>query len=73
LFDLVVSADAELGAMPPRADNEFMDVDSDSDISLLDEGEVSGKKGKGKGKAPEKRKKGKQKRIVSNDVSPVPR
>ena len=63
---VVVTAYYRLGAMP---DHEFMDVDSDSDISL-DEGEVSRQKGKGKGKVPEKRRKGKQKRIVSNDVSP---
>jgi hypothetical protein len=50
--------------MPPRQDTDFMDVDSDSDISLLDEGEIFRPKGKGKGRSTETRKKGKQKRVV---------
>jgi len=46
-----------------------MDVDSDSDISLLDEDDVFRAKGKGKAKATERRKKDKGKG-KAKDVSP---
>ncbi|KAG1802723.1 Ssl1-like-domain-containing protein [Suillus plorans] len=45
---------------PRNRDDNFMDVDSDSDISLLGDAEHRGK-GKGKGKATDKRKKDKGK------------
>lgn len=45
---------------PRNRDDNFMDVDSDSDISLLGDVEHRGK-GKGKGKATDKRKKDKGK------------
>uniref|UniRef100_A0A0W0FH19 General transcription and DNA repair factor IIH n=1 Tax=Moniliophthora roreri TaxID=221103 RepID=A0A0W0FH19_MONRR len=47
---------------PPRRDDLFVDMDSDSDISVPDNAEFDGGRGKGKGKATEKRKKGESKK-----------
>ncbi|KAG8213691.1 Ssl1-domain-containing protein [Butyriboletus roseoflavus] len=47
-------------APPRRTDPNYMDVDSDSDISLLGDDQVRAR-GKGKGKATDKQKKGKAK------------
>lgn len=52
---------------PRNQDDNFMDVDSDSDISLLGDLEHRGK-GKGKNKATDKRKKDKGK-AKAKDVS----
>lgn len=56
--------------MPPRRDNDFIDADSESDISILGDDDLGtrGGKGKGKAKAGDKRKrdkgKGKAKDVV---------
>jgi hypothetical protein len=60
--------------MAPRKDDDFMDVDYDSDISIPDVAEDFGaRKGKGKAKAGEKRKrdkgKGKAKDAVNTSLS----
>ncbi|KAF9464986.1 Ssl1-like-domain-containing protein [Collybia nuda] len=49
--------------MPPRRDNDFIDADSESDISILgdDDLDTRGGKGKGKAKAGDKRKRDKGK------------
>jgi transcription initiation factor TFIIH subunit 2 len=60
--------------MPPRRDNDFMDVDSDSDISILGNDALDTRGGKGKGKAKagdkSKRDKGKGKGKAKDVVCP---
>jgi hypothetical protein len=57
--------------MPPRKDDDFMDVDSDSDISIPDDRLDHGaRKGKGKAKASDKRKRDKGKGKAKDAVSP---
>ena len=60
--------------MAPRKDDDFMDVDSDSDISMPgDADDIGTRKGKGKAKIGDKRKrdkgKGKAKDAVNNTSS----
>jgi transcription initiation factor TFIIH subunit 2 len=56
--------------MAPRKDDDFMDVDSESDISIPDDAEdIGARKGKGKAKAGDKRKRDKGKAKAKDAVN----
>jgi len=55
--------------MAPRRDDDFMDVDSNSDISIPDDADDPGvRKGRSKGKAGDKRKRDKRKGLKAKDA-----